>query len=406
MNSLSTAISVTEVTRRIKGLLEKPLSDILVRGEISNFKHHSSGHMYFIIKDQGAELKCVMFRGYNQYLHFKAQDGMDVLLIGDITVYERRGNYQLLVKSMEPAGIGTLYLAFEALKKQLASEGLFLNIHKKRLPVYPVTVAIITSKTGAALRDILHILARRAPQIKVLIRSTLVQGDGAVDDLVAALLEVETHGKADVIIIARGGGSLEDLWPFNEEKVARAIYACSMPIISGVGHETDTTICDLVADLRAPTPSAAAEMISFSQHELMTRVTSTYERMEKTIRGKLQNYWQHLDHLGARYVFQRPQAILDRYYERLSSLDIRLGQSMHHHLSLTLSRLDGIAKKLEILNPFTVLERGYSVAFNSQGKIVKNEGDLKIGESFTLQTGHGSLWAEKKKTIEPGIKQN
>lgn len=401
MKPIPTALSVTEVTRRIKELLEESFPGLWVRGELSNFKHHSSGHMYFTVKDKGAELKCVMFRGYNQYLTFGAEDGMDVLLQGDITVYERRGNYQLLVKTMEPAGIGTLYLAFEALKKQLAVEGLFQDARKKPLPTYPKTVGIITSQTGAALRDILNILSRRAPQIKVVIRPALVQGDGAADDLVAALNEMDSHGEAEVIIFGRGGGSLEDLWPFNEEKVARAIDACSIPIISGVGHETDMTISDMVADLRAPTPSAAAEMVSFSRRELMARLLSRYEHMAQLIRSKLDGVWQHLDHLGGRYAFQQPQSILARYREKLGMLEVRLGQSMQHHLSLILSRLEGIGKELEVLNPLTVLERGFSVAFNSQGKIVKRETDLKVGESFTLQTGHGSLLAEKKKSLEP-----
>ena len=269
MNSLeSRAISVSDLNNQIKNILEKNISRFWVSGEISNFIHHTSGHMYFTLKDQKSEIRCVMFKGPNQSLQFKPENGMQVLLDGEISVYEPRGQYQILVKKMEPAGIGTLYLAFEALKKQLSSEGLFDIEKKQKLPTYPKNIGIITSKTGAALQDIFQVLDRRSPHVNLIVRSAHVQGDKAANDIVDAIHDMETYKKIDVLIIGRGGGSLEDLWPFNEEKVARAISSCPIPIISAVGHETDLSISDLVADMRAPTPSAAAELVSPSINDI------------------------------------------------------------------------------------------------------------------------------------------
>jgi len=250
----SKPISVSDLNKQIKGILENSISRFWVSGEISNFIHHSSGHMYFTLKDEKSEIRCVMFKGPNQLLHFKPENGMQILLEGEISVYEPRGQYQILVKKMEPAGIGTLYLAFEALKKQLSIEGLFDLDKKKKLPTYPQNIGIITSKTGAAVQDIFQVLHRRSPHVNIILRSTQVQGDKAANDIVEAINDMVSYNKLDVIIIGRGGGSLEDLWPFNEEPVARAIFSCPIPIISAVGHETDLSISDLVADMRAPTP--------------------------------------------------------------------------------------------------------------------------------------------------------
>ena len=283
MNESRITLSVSEITAQIKGQIESRFSSVWVQGEISNFKHHSSGHMYFTVKDGNAELRCVMFRGLNQSIHFKPKDGMDVVLQGKITVYEPRGQYQLMVQMMEPAGIGTLYLAFEALKKELSVEGLFDKDLKKALPTYPKKIGIVTSRTGAALRDILNILLRRAPYLEIILRPALVQGDAATEDMASGIEELESLGNLDVIIVGRGGGSLEDLWAFNEEALARTISACSIPIISAVGHETDTTISDMVADLRAPTPSAAAELVAPSVDEINTKLSRNLERLTMTI---------------------------------------------------------------------------------------------------------------------------
>ena len=309
--SLNTpTISVSELTSKLKDLIESNFSNIWIQGEISNFKHHSSGHMYFTLKDQGAELRCVMFRGFNQGIHFKPEDGMDVILQGKITVYEPRGQYQLMVQNMEPAGIGTLFLAFEALKKQLQSEGLLDNSLKKQLPQYPKKVGIVTSETGAAYKDMVKVLNRRAPYLDIVLRPTLVQGINAANQIVKAIKELASIENIDVLIIGRGGGALEDLWAFNEEEVARAIVACKVPIISAVGHETDVTISDMVADLRAPTPSAAAEIVALSVNDLKQKINEQTNILIKQFQFKLNKIWQTFDHLSERHIVQKPQNII------------------------------------------------------------------------------------------------
>ncbi|MEE9572673.1 MAG: exodeoxyribonuclease VII large subunit, partial [Candidatus Neomarinimicrobiota bacterium] len=254
-------ITISELTAQIKNILESKFDSIWVSGEISNFKHHYSGHMYFTLKDDSTEIKAVMFKGFNQYLRIKPEDGMQVLANGRLSVYEQRGQYQLILTKLEPSGIGTLYLAFEALKKQLAKESLFDIDRKKELPKYPDTIGVITSQSGAAVQDIFRVMERRAPFVDVILRATKVQGEGAALDIVRAIEEFNEYKKINVIIMGRGGGSLEDLWPFNEEVVARAISASRIPIISAVGHETDYSISDMVADKYASTPSAAAEIV-------------------------------------------------------------------------------------------------------------------------------------------------
>jgi len=400
MNSSSSVLSVTEVTRKIKLLLENSFQKIMVRGEISNFKLVSSGHMYFTVKDHGAELKCVMFRSYNQHLKIKLENGMDVILQGHLTVYEVRGNYQLLVENMEPAGLGTLYLTFEALKKQLSKEGLFSEERKKELPAIPGTIGVITSRTGAALQDIINILNRRVPFAEIIVRAALVQGQEAEKDLVSALDDLQQQGLADVIIIDRGGGSLEDLWPFNTEKVVRAISACHIPVISAVGHETDFTLSDLAADFRAPTPSAAAELVSLSRLEILHKSHHFMELLRRMIKGKLETAWQKMDYLESRINSQMPLKILENYGDRLKINKKRLEQTLKTYFSLQDTKLKGIEKELISLNPSNILERGYSVAFKKDGTIVRAESNLDKGEDFILRTGRGSLMAEKKKSIK------
>ncbi len=399
MSLSRSSFTVSEITSRIKELIEGQFFKVGVRGEISNFKHHSSGHMYFTIKDKNAELRAVMFRGMNQSLHFKPEDGMDVLVQGRITVYEPRGQYQMLAETMEPAGIGTLYLAFEALKNQLSSEGLFDESHKQLIPAFPETVAVVTSETGAALRDILQVMNRRSPQIKVLIRPARVQGNEATRDLTQALVDIQSHGEADVIIFGRGGGSLEDLWPFNEESVVRAIHQCKIPIISGIGHETDMTLSDLVSDLRATTPSAAAEMVSSNTQELGGRISSAQDRLNRVMTQKFDRNWQSLDRLSDRVAFHQPKALLKRYGESLSHLETVLSQSIGHRLAMAKTKLTGFDHELHALNPLTILNRGYAIALNKKGAVIRGEKDLKSGELFSLKTGKGSLLAEKKKSL-------
>lgn len=394
-------LTVGEVTRQIKTLLEGHFPHLWVRGEISNLHRHSSGHVYFTLKDDQASLRAVMFRGYNQWLRFQPADGMQILAQGRISLYERRGQYQLVVQLLEPAGVGTLYLAFEALKRQLAGEGLFAPEHKQPLPVFPETVGLITSPTGAVLQDIIEVLGRRAPQVNLVLRPTQVQGPGAAADIVAAVEEMVRFRGVEVIILARGGGSLEDLWPFNEEPVARAIFACPLPVLSAVGHETDLTIADLVADLRAPTPSAAAELVAPARAEILQRRLVLRRNLITTLGRLLERWWQELDHILDRYAFQQPQNKLVRRREQLASRREQMLRTLGHRLEMGRSVLQGLEKELVALNPTNILQRGYSIAFRRPGReVIRAEKELAVGGEFELQTARGSLLAEKKATLE------
>ena len=392
-------ISVSELTSKLKDLIESNFSNIWIQGEISNFKHHSSGHMYFTLKDQGAELRCVMFRGFNQGIHFKPEDGMDVILQGKITVYEPRGQYQLMVQNMEPAGIGTLFLAFEALKKQLQSEGLFDNSLKKQLPQYPKKVGIVTSETGAAYKDMVQVLNRRAPYLDIVLRPTLVQGINAPNDIVKAIKELSSIENIDVLIVGRGGGSLEDLWAFNEEVVARSIVACKVPIISAVGHETDVTISDMVADLRAPTPSAAAEIVALSVNDLKQKINEQTNTLIKQFQFKLNKIWQTFDHLSERHVVQKPQNIIERQKEKSYTLYNGLILKMNHLLSISKTKSIAINKELNILNPSDILKRGYSIIYDTNGAIIRKGSDLNKNDLFEAQIGQDRIEAVKKRDI-------
>ena len=392
-------ISVSELTSKLKDLIESNFSNIWIQGEISNFKHHSSGHMYFTLKDQDAELRCVMFRGFNQGIHFKPEDGMDVILKGKITVYEPRGQYQLMVQNMEPAGIGTLFLAFEALKKQLQSEGLFDNSLKKQLPQYPKKVGIVTSETGAAYKDMVQVLNRRAPYLDIVLRPTLVQGINAANDIVKAIKELASIENIDVLIVGRGGGSLEDLWAFNEEEVARVIVACKVPIISAVGHETDLTISDMVADLRAPTPSAAAEIVALSVNDLKQKINEQTNTLIKQFQFKLNKIWQTFDHLSERHVVQKPQNIIERQKEKLNTLYNGLMLKMDHLLAISITKSITINKELNILNPSDILKRGYSIIYDTNGAIIRKGSDLNKNDLFEAQIGQDRIEAVKKRDI-------
>ncbi len=396
----NTAITVGELTRQIKEILEGSFSQLWVEGEISNYIHHSSGHMYFTLKDDEAEIRCAMFKGNNQYLRFKPENGMKVLLSGRISVYAPRGQYQLISTRLEPAGLGTLFLAFEALKKRLSAEGLFDDEFKKPLPKIPETIGLITSKTGAAVKDMINVLGRRAPYVKLILQPTLVQGDEAAADIVNAIQEMDTSCEPDLIIFGRGGGSLEDLWPFNEEKVARAIFDCQTPTISAVGHETDTTIADLVADLRAPTPSAAAELAAPSIDELMQSLQTVDEKMRALLVRKLEYYWQKMDHIQDRFALQRPDAFINRMTDLNTHLISALKQSILMKLQSRFGQLETLLAELTVLNPKSILDRGYAIATADSGKIIHSPNELKTGELFRLQLAKGIISARKEKNTD------
>ena len=400
MSDVKTTISVSELTSQIKNILEGNFDSIWVSGEISNFKHHYSGHMYFTLKDDSAEIKVVMFKGFNQYLRFKPEDGMQVLASGRLSVYEQRGQYQLILKQLEPSGIGTLYLAFEALKKKLAEEGLFDSDRKKDLPKYPKTIGVVTSQSGAAVQDIFQILERRAPFINIILRATKVQGEGAAVDIVQAIQEFNEHKKVDIIIIGRGGGSLEDLWSFNEEIVARAISISEIPIISAVGHETDYSISDMVADKRAPTPSAAAEIVSPSISDIQEILNKLEMRLELHINNLIERKWQNIDELINRHSRQQPKKNIELQYEELRKISSQFNNSMLQNQKILGMKLFTLTEKLSTLNPKAILERGYSVAFKLPDRqIIRNSIDVNTGQEFELLTSMGSFSAIKTKNL-------
>ena len=394
------AVTVSELTREIKSLLEGAFPEIWVEGEISNFIHHSSGHMYFTLKDSESEIRSVMFRGNNQFLHFKPENGMKVLLFGRLSVYAPRGQYQLVGTRMEPAGIGTLFLAFEALKKQLSAEGLFDKEFKKPLPVIPKRIGLITSKTGAAVQDMFNVLKRRAPYVELVLRPTQVQGDEASDDIVSAIKEMDQHENVDVIILGRGGGSLEDLWPFNEESVARAIFSCRTPIISAVGHETDISISDMVSDMRAPTPSAAAEIVAPSLDELLTRIQTFEDTISKHISFILENSYQKMDSLHDRFTQQRPDVIINRMRVLNQHLNVEMKQLIHLKFQENKGRFDKLFGELSILNPKSILDRGYAIATDKKGSVILDPNKIAMGDPFRVQLSKGIMHAKREKNSE------
>ena len=394
------AVSVSELTKHIKSVFEGEFSQLWVSGELSNVVHHRSGHLYFTLKDESAEIRAVMFRGFRQYLPFTPEDGMSVLAFGSLSVYEPRGQYQLVVKQMEAAGIGSLFLALEALKRKLSNEGLFDKALKKLIPSYPKTVGVITSSTGAAVRDILNILERRAPHVSVCLRPALVQGNGAADDLISALKQMGNESDAEVIIIGRGGGSLEDLWAFNDEKLARAIAECDIPVISAVGHETDFTIADIVADLRAPTPSVAAELAAVPLTEIVGTLRNYRDKLTNQMGTILNHAWQKLDHVIDRTGVQEPSQKISRYKDQLTGYAKKLKRDMDIKMALNQTQATAMCETLVALSPRGVLERGYSLAYTYPDNfLIRRAKDVKTGDSFILETGDGQFEAEKTKDI-------
>ena len=392
---LEKSLTVSELTARLKRLIETNYSSIFVRGEISNFTHHGSGHMYFTLKDKFSELKAVMFKGNNSSLPFSPKSGDDVILQGKLSVYEARGQYQIIVQHMEPAGIGALYLEFEKSKKRLKEEGLFEESLKKKLPRFPSTIGIITSETGAALRDMLSIFKRRAPQIKIIIRSALVQGSDASKDIITGIKEFSKLGDIDILIIGRGGGSFEDLWPFNDENLAREISKCSIPIVSAVGHETDITISDMVADLRAPTPSAASEIITNYFVETAQVVQGLQKRLLDIITSNTSTLWQLLDNFSERLFVQKPKNVFNQHKEKIGHLSKGLLLSMNRAINKEESSLSNLQAKLNALSPINTLDRGYSIAYKTDSSIIRKPSDLDEGESFIVKLAKGDLPAKK-----------
>ncbi len=382
--------TVSELTRSIKVLLEGTLPPVAVMGELSNVKLHSSGHLYFTLKDESSQISGVMWRSRVAGLTFQPADGMKVLVSGRVTVYEVRGVYQLDANSLRPAGAGELQMAFEALKQKLAAEGLFDSARKRALPRLPSRIGIVTSTTGAVLQDILTVLRRRYPLATVVVNPAKVQGEGAAPEIARALAEFNEFGALDVIIVARGGGSLEDLWAFNEEAVARAIAASRIPVVSAVGHETDFTIADFVADLRAPTPSAAAEMVVPDRRAILEIVRDSWYSIESSMEEGLTVRRDTIRHLLASYAFNRPVDALRQSSQRVDELMRSLARAGSHYLALTGSRLTGLRDRIAALDPALALKRGYVMVLRD-GRIVGSSLGLAADDNVDLRFHDGMV---------------
>ncbi|MBE8162659.1 MAG: exodeoxyribonuclease VII large subunit [Bdellovibrionaceae bacterium] len=398
-----TAFSVSSLNAYIRSLLEGDLPNLYIKGEISNFVAHSSGHYYFSLKDSKSQIRVVMFRGYNSKLKFKPKDGMEVLVKAKLSVYEPRGTYQLFCEHMEPQGLGALQLAFEQLKNQLRSEGLFLQENKKPLPPYPQHVVLITSPTGAALQDMLNVLQRRARNIKVTLIPALVQGEKAPASLLKAFKQITFLKNVDVIIMGRGGGSLEDLWAFNDEALARAVFASSIPVISAVGHEIDFSILDFVSDLRAPTPSAAAELVVKNSLELLEKINFLKLQLIKSFQSTLQRKKEKLLQLEAKVI--NPQTALQQASLRCDELRHRLDLLIKNTLQKQKQKINTFNAVLDSLSPLKVVSRGYSLLTDEQGSLVKKTSQVKKGDLLLAQLSDAHLQVEVKKIIKTNEKK-
>ena len=428
--------SVSQLNQSVRLMLENQLGAVWLTGEISNFSQPVSGHWYLSLKDENAQVRCAMFRMKNLRVSFRPTNGMQVLVRANVSLYEPRGDYQLIIESMHLAGEGLLMQQFEALKLKLAAEGLFAQHLKKNLPHFSKAVGIITSKTGAALQDILHILQRRDPSLKIIIYPTAVQGKDAATDIAQMIELANQRQEVDVLIVGRGGGSLEDLWCFNEEMVARAIFHSHLPVISAVGHETDVTIADFVADVRAPTPSAAAELVSRNQTELLQQLQYRRQRLEIALDRLFAEKQQKLKHLSLRLHNQHPQAQLriqqqlitqlshrlqqtlrhhwqktaenltalsirlyknplplrlQQYEQQLAQLKVRLNSHMNLTLSLQQKQLAHLCGKLDSLSPLKVLARGYSITQNQQNFTIRSMKDVNVGEQIKTRLPDGDI---------------
>jgi exodeoxyribonuclease VII large subunit len=434
--------TVSEITADVKDCLESEFADLWVEGEISNFTAAASGHLYFALKDKGAQMRCVCFRSKARFLKFSGEDGLHVVACGNLSVYEPRGEYQLIVEFMEPKGLGSLQLAFEQLKARLQAEGLFDGAHKKPLPLLPRCIGIVTSPTGAALQDILRILRRRHESVRVLIYPARVQGPGAAAEIAAGIRALNKLSDIDVMIVGRGGGSLEDLWAFNEEIVARAIFESCIPVISAVGHEIDFTIADFVADLRAPTPSAAAELVVAQKSALLEQLVVLRRRLQHSLQFQLSHLRNRVLMLAANRVFASTEGRFSYYRQRLDELVYRLDSLLRERLgnlskrerllaadlagfdlrqTMQLRRenvdrqlsglqararlflqsargkLQALDHSLQALNPLAVLDRGYAICRDARGNILRDAGTLQPGDSFSVKLARGAIDARAER---------
>ena len=383
-------ITVTQLNKYMKDKIagDEFLNNIFIKGEISNFKHHYTGHMYFTLKDENSLIKCIMFKSATVNLDFKPQDGMKVLILGTVSVYERDGVYQIYCKAMKEDGIGVLYKAYEELKEKLKKEGYFSKEHKKKIPFMPETIGVLTSRTGSVIRDIINVSTRRNPNVHIRLLPVPVQGEGAAEKIEEAIHIMNEKRLADVIILARGGGSLEDLWPFNEEIVAKAIYNSEIPIISAVGHETDFTIADFVADLRAPTPSAAAELAVADVNELINRLNIDVSRCKMALTKKIELMRLQYEKCMKSTVFTDPLQKINEYYLNIDNCIKKIENNINIKLRDSKIESTNLISKLDALSPLKTLVRGYCIV-EMNNEVIARADDLKKNDKIDLRFTDG-----------------
>ena len=391
------AITVSDLNKYIKNKIadDEYLNNVLIKGEISNFKNHYTGHMYFTLKDKDSLIKCICFKSYAQKLTFMPKDGMKVMVLGTVSVFERDGIYQIYVKAMEEDGLGDLYTKYQELKEKLEIEGLFSEEHKMKIPVMPKVIGVLTSKTGSVIKDIINVSTRRNPNVYIRLFPVPVQGDGAAEKIAEGIEYMNRNKLADVLILARGGGSLEDLWPFNEEIVAKSIYNSEIPIISAVGHETDFTIADFVADLRAPTPSAAAELAVSDIYELQRKIDTYQDRLRNGLIKKVELMKLRYEKIMASRAFKEPLRRVNDEYQKIDIIVKNLDTLMKTKQEKEKAKYIELISKLDALSPLKTLYRGYSIT-EKNGKSVKSVKELKKGDKILIKLSDG----EKNTIVE------
>ena len=395
MNYEDMAISVSELNSYIKNKIadDEYLNNVLIKGEISNFKNHYTGHMYFTLKDENSLIKCIMFKSYAQKLDFMPKDGMKVFVLGGVSVFERDGIYQIYVKAMQEDGVGILYKKYEELKQRLDEEGYFDEIHKQKIPLMPKVIGVLTSQTGSVIRDIINVSTRRNPNVQIRLYPVPVQGEGAAEKIADGIRFMNENNLADVLILARGGGSLEDLWPFNEEIVAHAIYNSKLPIISAVGHETDFSISDFVADLRAPTPSAAAELAVPDIYEIKQKINVYQNRLRMSLVKKVEIMKLRYEKCMNSRVFKEPTRNINDNYLRIDNYIKRLENTIKIKQKEEKTKYIELISKLDALSPLKTLTRGYSIV-ETDNKIIKSSKQLSTGDKIKLRFSDGQKNAE------------
>lgn len=395
MDNSRMILSVTQINEYIRALLaqDEVLSMIMVRGEISNLTFHRSGHIYFTLKDEASVLKSVMFRSSAQRVRFALKEGMSVIVYGRISLYTPSGQYQLYAEDIQPDGIGALYIAYEQIKERLAKEGLFDQSRKKPIPKIPTTVGIITSPTGAAIHDMINVMGRRFPLAKLVLYPALVQGENAYKTLIAGLEYFNSTKSADVIIIGRGGGSMEDLWAFNNVELAYAVAGSDIPVISAVGHESDFTICDFVADLRAPTPSAAAELAVPNAFNVRTEINKSKDSMQAVLISRIQQYKKHIDMLASSRVLSSRESLLDEYKMKINLLSDKLDASIDIVIKKKEYSFNILSAKLNAISPLNTLKRGYAIVQSCDGKAISSVDNIEHNESLEISLADGKIKA-------------